>query len=119
MQEALESAKDLHQQHPYATEYLIGCIISFILWAAYLEINPQIGGVWYRANSTGHKRLKISGILPMLTYPFRTFHFWLPQNWDLNWLMATSFGATAFVFFNNIDTIRENTFNLFTSQSSK
>ena len=37
-------------------------IIAFILFGAYVEINPQMTNIWWRINSSGDKQLVISNL---------------------------------------------------------
>ena len=106
----MEQITEFYQENPQTVDYVVGCLVSFVLWAVYLEVNPQIGGVYWRQDHTGSKRFKLKGLWPMIMYPFQTTHFWRPENWDLNWIMWTQAGAGAFMFLKNIDSIRDHFF---------
>jgi hypothetical protein len=92
--------------NPNLITYLSGVAISAIVYGIYVEVNPSIGHVFFRPDQTGNTRFSLCGIWPMIKYPFQSVHFWLPQNWDLNWIMFTQVGGLTALFFANLDMIK-------------
>jgi hypothetical protein len=90
---------------PILTSYLCGNLISFLIYCLYLEVNPQIGGIFIRPNSKGERTFNANGIIPMLKYPFENGTFWNPENWDLNWITFTQIGAGVYTLMKNFDQI--------------
>ena len=88
-------------------DYLVGFSASFVLWGVYLERNPLIGGIFFRPGADNSLQFRWRGIIPMITYPFQTTHFWYPWNWDLNWIVVTQFGAVSYLVLKNMDEIRD------------
>ena len=81
------------EQPPIINYYLQGLVLSWVIFLFYLELNPKIGGIFFRPDSTGEMRFRLGGVVPMLYYPFQSINFWYPWNWDLNFLVFTNLGA--------------------------
>lgn len=87
------SIADFFNTNPFASYYLQGAILSFIIWLLYLELSPKLGGIFFRPDSTGKFRFRLEGVLPMLAYPFQSVEFWKPTNWDLNFIVSSGLGG--------------------------
>lgn len=85
------------EENPRTSYYVQGLTIGLILYFLYMEFNPKIGGIFLRPDSRGITRFRFKGILPVLKYPFQSFNFWLPQNWDLNFIMFSNFWAMVYL----------------------
>ena len=83
--------------YPILGYYLQGIFLSGMIFFFYLELSPQIGGIFYRPDSTGETKFNITGVIPMLLHPFKSFDFWHPRNWDLNFIVFTQIGALVYV----------------------
>lgn len=81
------------QENPFAGYYIQGLVLSLVIYLFYLELNPGIGGIFMRPDSTGHTKFRLGGVVPILKYPFQSVEFWKPKNWDLNFLIFTGAGA--------------------------
>lgn len=79
--------------NPLTNYYFQGLIMSFLIWLLYLELSPKLGGIFFRPDSNGDFHFRLSGVMPMLLYPFQSLNFWYPQNWDLNFIMFSQIGA--------------------------
>lgn len=84
-------------EYPIFGYYLQGILISGMIFFFYLELSPQIGGIFYRPDSEGLTKFNIMGVVPMLLHPFKSFDFWYPRNWDLNFIVFTQMGALIYV----------------------
>jgi len=69
-----------------------------ILYATYLELNPNIGGIIVRPNSEGKKSINLGSYINFIKQPITTTqpevkkHLWNPKNWDINYpVCATAF----------------------------
>ena len=79
--------------NPLSPYYLQGLLLSFVIYLFYIELNPKMGGIFFRPDSTGTFKFNFWGAGPMLSYPFKSFNFWRLENWDLNWLVFSNIGA--------------------------
>jgi hypothetical protein len=79
--------------YPFATHYIQGLALSLVIWMLYLELNPKLGGIFFRPDSNGISRFRFGGVIPMLTHPFKDTTFWYPSNWDLNFIVSSNIGA--------------------------
>lgn len=62
-------------------------ILAYLLgWAAYLELSPSMGNVWWRTTAEGTKAFHPSGLWATAIAPFKAGHemFWYPSFWDVN-----------------------------------
>lgn len=73
--------------------YAQGSALSLVIFLFYLELNPAIGGIFLRPDSLGKTKFRLQGIIPVLKYPFQSWDFWKPCNWDLNFIMFTGIGS--------------------------
>jgi hypothetical protein len=62
-------------------------IIAFILFGAYVEINPQMTNIWWRINSSGDKQLVISNLFLLIFAPFEYMFYWNLNAWDINFFI--------------------------------
>ena len=85
------------QTYPVLGYYLQGLLLSILIFFFYLELSPQLGGIFYRPDSDGVTKFNFKGVFPMLTHPFKSFDFWYPRNWDLNFIVFTQIGAIVYV----------------------
>ncbi|MEX0596658.1 MAG: hypothetical protein WD512_09165 [Candidatus Paceibacterota bacterium] len=84
---------DFTQSYPFANYYLQGLSISFVIWMLYLELNPKLGGIFFRPDSNNVPKFKFTNVIPMLKYPFQNWNFWYPSNWDLNFMIFSNIGS--------------------------
>lgn len=96
LNENIDPLKFFLRENQISNYYIQGLIISFIIYLFYIELNPGIGGIFIRPDSKGSFRFRISGVFPMLKYPFTSLNFWKPANWDMNFIVFTGFGATLY-----------------------
>tara|TARA_R100001163_G_C5068020_1_gene207713 strand:+ start:5876 stop:6232 length:357 start_codon:yes stop_codon:yes gene_type:complete len=83
-------------QNPLSPYYFQGLLLSFIIYLFYIELNPKMGGIFFRPDSTGTFKFNFLGAGPMLSYPFKSLNFWNPNNWDLNWIVFSNIGAVLY-----------------------
>jgi hypothetical protein len=55
-----------------------------LIWLINLEINPSLGGIWWRVNATGNKAFHFGNILNMIYHSFINPLFWKIQMIDVN-----------------------------------
>ena len=58
--------------------------VSFIIYLAYLELNPKITGIWLRRDSTNQFIISLKSLWGYIMYPFQEIQLWYPSMWDLN-----------------------------------
>jgi hypothetical protein len=66
---------------------LLAIIISTIIFAIYVEINPKMTNIWYRLNSTGEKTIQLENLFHLMSGPFRYSFYWYPQYFDINYIV--------------------------------
>ena len=76
-------------------------IFSLFIFIIYLEINPKLGGIWLRYDSSNQLILSPTGIYNMIVYPFKNIQMWYPQNWDINAFIFTGLLTYILTYFNN------------------
>jgi hypothetical protein len=77
--------------------YCQGSLLSFVAYLVYLETNPKIGGIIIRPGSDMKRHFNLTGVIPMLKYPFQSLDFWYPTMWDLNFIIFTQVGAAIYI----------------------
>lgn len=97
-QQIYDMYNDFVITYPFANSYLKGLGLSFIIWMLYLELSPQIGGIFFRPDGNGVSKFRFGGVIPMLTHPFQKTTFWYPSNWDLNFIVASNIGALIYSY---------------------
>lgn len=66
---------------------VFGILLTYgLAWAAYLELSPSMGNVWWRTTSEGSKEFCPWGLWATAVAPFKQGHtlFWHPSFWDIN-----------------------------------
>ena len=79
--------------------YLQGLILSSIFFGIYLEMKwlSKMGGIFIRPGPDNRKHFSLSGIVPMLKYPFQSLNYWRPSYWDLNFIIFTQVGTAIYM----------------------
>jgi len=62
------------------------CLLIFVIWFLNLELNPQLGNIWYRTNHLGNRSFTIVNVLRFIKGPFLETIFWNWSMWDVNWI---------------------------------
>ena len=57
---------------------------SFIIYLAYIELNPKITGIWLRRDSSNQFIISLKSLWGYIMYPFEEIQLWHPSMWDLN-----------------------------------
>jgi hypothetical protein len=68
-----------------------GYSVYFLLFAAYLELSPKIGNVWYRMGVNGYREIRLSGLINIILKPLSMIELWYPANWDINYFIGGAF----------------------------
>ena len=66
---------------------LIASIISLIIFAIYVEVNPKMTNIWYRINSEGHKTIQINNLFELMRGPLKYDFYWHVQYYDINYFI--------------------------------
>ena len=66
---------------------ILAFIISFVIFAIYVEVNPKMTNIWYRVNSEGIKTIQLDNLLQLISGPFRYIFYWFPNYWDINYFI--------------------------------
>ena len=66
---------------------LIAFIISTIIFAIYVEINPKMTNIWYRINSDGIKTIQLQNLIELMLGPLKYSFYWLPKYYDINYFI--------------------------------
>jgi hypothetical protein len=74
---------------------LLGCISGFIYFLYELE-SPSMGGVVFRPNSDGIRKISWSSILNIMIAPFRYINFWTNYElYSINWIIMILIGGVS------------------------
>lgn len=79
-----------------------------VLYAAYLELNPKIGGVILRPDGEGNKKINLSSYWNFIKAPFNSDNIetakqlWKPQFWDINYPVCAVAFMTGFGFISHL-----------------
>jgi len=90
----MELITEYMTNYPFTGYFVQGSLLSLLIWMIYVEFH--VGGIFVRPGSDGESHFNPLGIIPMMTYPFRQLHFWVPSSWDLNWIIFSGVGGLAF-----------------------
>jgi hypothetical protein len=66
---------------------LLASIISTIIFALYVELNPRMTNIWYRLNSEGNKTIQLKNLFELMMGPFKYDFYWYPQYFDINYFI--------------------------------
>jgi hypothetical protein len=66
---------------------LYSFITSFLLFGAYVELNPSMTNIWWRINSEGVKQIRIENLYALMLAPFKYSFYWYPTTWDINFFI--------------------------------
>ena len=76
-------------------------VISIITWILYLEINPNIRGVWIRPDSNNKRVLRLENIIPFIIKTLKMKEMWSLQFFDINFILANSINIILFTIIEN------------------
>ena len=65
----------------------ISFIISFIIFALYVELNPRITNVLFRKTTNDYKIIELKNLLNLISGPFKYSFYWLPNYLDVNYIV--------------------------------
>ena len=66
----------------------IKAIISIFIWILYLEINPNIGGIWIRPDSNNNKKILLGNIVNFIKNTLHLREMWTINFLDVNFITA-------------------------------
>jgi hypothetical protein len=73
---------------------LSAVVLATVLFTAYVEVSPTMGGVWIRSDAAGNTRITPSGLLHLMVAPVRYPYFWtVPRLWLINWPLIATLAA--------------------------
>jgi hypothetical protein len=62
-------------------KYILG---NIALFAAYIELSPNMGNVWIRKDENNIPRLQLHNLLELMKAPLSEKIYWYPKQWDIN-----------------------------------
>jgi hypothetical protein len=62
-------------------------LISTIIFGIYVEINPQLGNIWYRIDMNGEKQIYIINLFRFMFAPLYYMFYWYIYMWDINFFI--------------------------------
>ena len=65
----------------------ISFIISFIIFALYVELNPKITNVLFRKTTNDYKIIEFKNLINLMIGPFKYNFYWLPSYFDVNYMV--------------------------------
>ena len=72
----------------FTNSILLGPSLYFLIFSAYLELNPSITNVWYRIGVDGAKHINLHSYWHFITRPFSMIEMWYPSNFDINYFVG-------------------------------
>ena len=79
-----------------------GYVVGLLVFILYLEVSPSLGGIWFRKNNKGVRKMNFLGLFHYLTAPFYDKQLWDPKIWDVNVIIFTSVFTISYVSFRYI-----------------
>jgi hypothetical protein len=68
-------------------DLILSVIISTIIFAIYVEINPKMTNIWFRINSNGEKTIQLINLFHLMVGPLYYDFYWYPNYLDINYFM--------------------------------
>ena len=62
-------------------------IISFIIFALYVELNPTITNVLFTKTTNDYKIIEFKNLINLMIGPFKYDFYWLPKYFDVNYVI--------------------------------
>ena len=73
-------------------EIISSFLISILLFAFYLELQPSLTNIWFRENSDGIQEIQLKNLVVFSLAPCHHLFYWYPNFWDINffiwWLVS-------------------------------
>lgn len=66
-------------------DLFIATLISLVIFAIYVEINPKLTNIWFRYNSSGIKVISLGGLFELIKAPLFNNYYWQIQFLDINY----------------------------------
>lgn len=76
-------------------------IISIFIWILYLEINPNIRGIWIRPDSNNNKQILLCNIFSFIKNTLQMKEMWTLEFLDINFITANLILIIIFTIFEN------------------
>jgi hypothetical protein len=70
---------------------IIGLLLYLIIFAIYLETNPNLKNIWLRIGADGKKHINLYSFYNFIIQPFYMKELWKPQFWDINYFVGSFF----------------------------
>ena len=83
-------------------DFFIATLVSLIIFAIYVEINPKLTNIWYRYNSSGNKVISLGGLFELIKGPLFNNYYWQFQFWDINYFIYL-FTILSIIFVKSFD----------------
>jgi len=71
----------------YGIKIVQSFLISTIIFGIYVEINPQLGNIWYRIDMNGIKQIYIINLFRFMFAPLYYMFYWYISMWDINFFI--------------------------------
>ena len=65
--------------------FYLGYVFLLILYLLYVQFSPGMGNIWYR----NEEYFSPMGAINMVLAPFYVPQLWLPEFWDINFIVWT------------------------------
>jgi len=69
------------------TNLLLAILISTIIFAIYVEINPSMTNIWYRITADGSKTIQMENLFKLMSGPLIYDFYWYPRYFDINYFI--------------------------------
>ena len=63
--------------------FYLGYVLLLVLYLLYVQFSPGMGNIWYRND----EYFSPMGAINMIFAPFYVSHLWLPEFWDINFVI--------------------------------
>ena len=80
--------------------FYLGYVSLLVLYLLYIQFSPGMGNIWYRND----EYFSLMGAINMIFSPFYVSYLWLPEFWDINFIIWTLF-YVLFVYLYKIEFI--------------
>jgi hypothetical protein len=65
----------------------VSFIISFIIFALYVEFNPKITNILFVKSSNDYKIIEFKNLFNLMIGPFKYDFYWIPNYFDVNFII--------------------------------
>ena len=77
-------------------------ILSFVIYALYVQYSPNMGNVWIRKDDKGNQVFVPRNLFNLMVHPLTNTSLWNHNTWSINWVFFICLSFSIYWIYKNI-----------------